>query len=291
MVIYQHYKTRKIMKKLTQMLDSAIEGKFSEQLYNESLISSFESRFYRYLSANEASAQNLAKEKEQIKQLLADISHQTKTPLANILLYAQLLEEHDLKAESLNAVSALRGQAGKLSFLIDTLVKLSRLETGVFKLHPTLSPVSTMIEDVIFQFEQKALHKEIKLGLVDVKGIHALKDVYAYFDYKWTAEALGNLLDNAIKYTPIGGEISISVIEYDLFCRIDIKDNGIGISEDEQAKIFARFYRSPSVYHQEGIGIGLYLTRHIISEQNGYIKVSSTLDKGTVFSIFLPRKA
>ena len=278
------------MHTLNQMLDSAIVGNFTEQIYNETLISSFENKFYRYLSANEVSSHNLAKEKEHIKQLIADISHQTKTPIANILLYAQLLEEHELPAESFNAVTALRTQADKLNFLIETLIKLSRLETGVFKLHPALSPVSPMLEDVISAFAQKANQKKIEIRYLNSKKINTDNDVHALFDLKWTAEALGNIIDNAIKYTPIGGNISVSVIKYDLFCCINIKDSGIGISEEEQAKIFMRFYRSPSVYHQEGIGIGLYLTRHILSGQGGYIKVSSTLDEGTLFSLFLPSK-
>ncbi|MGI6182352.1 MAG: sensor histidine kinase [Agathobaculum sp.] len=75
-----------------------------------------------------------------------------------------------------------------------------------------------------------------------------------------------------------------------MFCRIDVADTGIGISEAEQAKVFSRFYRSPSVSEQDGVGIGLYLTRHILAGQGGYIKVASSLGGGSVFSMFLPRK-
>lgn len=287
-VAYQQYKMRKMMATLNRMLDSALSGDFTEQIYSEQLISSFENRLFRYLTANEVSARSLTKEKMQIKQLLADISHQTKTPIANILLYAQLLEERELPQESASCVSAMCDQAEKLSFLIDTLIKLSRLETGVFKLHPISSAIHPLLEDAINQLHQKAIQKDIELDVVTHEDEES---PLAIFDYKWTLEAVCNLIDNAIKYTDTGGKIQISATEYDLFCRIDITDNGIGISEDEQSKIFMRFYRSPSVCHQEGIGIGLYLTRHILSEQGGYIKVSSTLGEGTVFSLFLPRKA
>ena len=112
----------------------------------------------------------------------------------------------------------------------------------------------------------------------------------AVFDSKWTAEAVGNLLDNAIKYTPSGGAVSVHVSEYDMFCRIDVSDNGLGIPEEEQAKVFQRFYRSPSVADAEGVGIGLYLTRQIITGQGGYIKLTSKPDEGSTFSIFLPRE-
>ena len=113
-------------------------------------------------------------------------------------------------------------------------------------------------------------------------------DISAAFDMKWTTEALANIVDNAIKYTE-HGTIRISAVSYEMFARIDISDTGTGISESEQAKIFARFYRSNSVQKQEGVGIGLYLARQIISGEGGYIKVASVPGKGSAFSIFLPK--
>ena len=284
MVLLQHHKTRKIMKTLNQMLDSALDGSFTEHRFDESLLSSVECRLNRYLTASAVSARNLTAEKEKIKELLADISHQTKTPIANILLYAQLLEEQELPEESIDCVAALREQAEKLSFLIASLVKLSRLETGVFTLHPVSQAITPMLEEAAGQLAPKAAQKEIRLTTNPTEAD-------AVFDYKWTAEALCNLMDNAIKYTPPGGSIQISVQKYDLFCRIDVADTGIGISEAEQAKVFSRFYRSPSVSEQDGVGIGLYLTRRILAGQSGYIKVASSLGGGSVFSMFLPRKA
>ena len=283
-VLFQRHKIRKIMKTLNRMLDSAMDASFTEHSFDESLLSSVESRMNRYLTASAVSARNLAAEKEKIKELMADISHQTKTPITNILLYAQLLEEQELAKENIDLVTALRGQAEKLSFLIASLVKLSRLETGVFTLHPVLNAIAPFLEETAEQFAPKAARKEIRFTI-------NATNAYAVFDYKWTAEALCNLMDNSIKYTPAGGSIMISVMEYDLFCRIDIADTGFGISEEEQAKIFTRFYRSPAASEQDGLGIGLYLTRHILAEQGGYIKVSSSLGNGAVFSMFLPRKA
>ena len=113
-------------------------------------------------------------------------------------------------------------------------------------------------------------------------------DAFAVFDSKWTAEALANIVDNAIKYTE-HGTITISAVSYEMFARIDISDTGSGIPESEQAKIFARFYRSNSVQKQEGVGIGLYLARQIISGEGGYIKVASVPGKGSTFSVFLPK--
>ena len=113
-------------------------------------------------------------------------------------------------------------------------------------------------------------------------------DISGTFDPKWTAEALANIVDNAVKYTE-QGLITISAVSYEMFVRIDISDSGIGISENEQAQIFARFYRSKNVQEQEGVGIGLYLARQIISGESGYIKVASVLGEGSTFSVFLPK--
>lgn len=283
MVLLQRHKTIKIMRSLNQMLDRVLDGSFTEHSFDESLLSSIESRLNQYLTASVVSAHNLTAEKEKIKELIADISHQTKTPIANILLYAQLLEEQELPEESIDCVTALRGQSEKLSFLTASLVKLSRLETGVFTLHPVFNSIVPLLNEAAEQLEPKAVQKEIWLT-------RNVTEAYAVFDYKWTAEALCNLVDNAIKYTPPGGRIQISVKEYDLFCRIDVADTGMGISEEEQAKIFTRFYRSTAVREQDGIGIGLYLTRQILAGQGGYIKVTSVLGEGSVFSMFLPRK-
>ena len=111
-------------------------------------------------------------------------------------------------------------------------------------------------------------------------------DAAANFDAKWTAEALGNIVDNSVKYTDHGG-IDITVKIYEMFVRIDVTDSGIGISEAEQAQIFSRFYRSEQVREQNGVGIGLYLAREIISHEGGYIKVISEPGKGSTFSVFL----
>ena len=104
--------------------------------------------------------------------------------------------------------------------------------------------------------------------------------------YNWTAEAITNVLDNAVKYTPSGGIVGLEITEYPSYLRLDISDNGIGIPEEEQAKIFGRFYRGKQSAGIDGVGIGLYLTRDIVNKQNGYIKVASN-ENGTTFSLFL----
>ena len=280
-VLWERRKARKTMEEIERMLDAAMTGSFSETNFNESRLSALETKFAHYLSAAEASSRNVAQEKDKIKTLIADISHQTKTPIANLLLYSELLMEETLPASAKANVEALYKQSEKLRFLIDSLVKLSRLENGIISLTPQQAALQPLLESVVEQYAAKASEKGLSLRLQDT-------DAFAVFDFKWTAEALANIVDNAIKYTE-HGTIRISAVSYEMFARIDISDTGSGIPETEQAKIFARFYRSKAVQEQEGVGIGLYLARQIISGEGGYIKVASVPGKGSTFSIFLPK--
>lgn len=280
--LWERWRTRRLLKRLNHMLDEAIRGDFAERDFDESLLSAVETRLAHYLSASSLSARNVQEEKDKIKALIADISHQTKTPIANVLLYTQLLAEQDLPPESRACVKALAGQAEKLQSLIEALVKTSRLETGILAFHPAAAPLAPMLESAVAQFAPKAAEKGLVLTLVPT-------DATAVFDAKWTAEAVCNLLDNAVKYTPAGGSIIVQAIAYEMFCRVNVTDTGPGIPEEEQSKVFQRFYRSTAAHEAEGVGIGLYLARQIAEGQGGYIKVASRPGKGAKFSLYLPR--
>lgn len=280
-VLYNRRKTQRTMEKIENMLDNAMNGTFSETTFDESKLSALETKFAHYLSSSETSSQNMAQEKDRIKALIADISHQTKTPIANLMLYSELLLEDELPASARANAEAINHQSEKLCFLIDSLVKLSRLENGIIALSPKHTALQPMLQSIAQQYSAKAQEKGLSLELNST-------DIFAIFDPKWTTEALANIVDNAIKYTEYG-KITISAESYEMFVRIDISDTGKGISEDEQPKIFTRFYRSKNVQDEEGVGIGLYLAREIISSEGGYIKVSSTPAKGSTFSVFLPK--
>lgn len=276
------WREKKTLQKMDRMLDEAIAGQFREQDFDESMLSSVESKLAHYLSASVVSEQNLKQEKDKIKTFISDISHQTKTPLSNILLYTQLLEEQELTAQGEACAKALEEQAKKLQILIESLVKLSRLETGILTLHQQAASIMPILQAAVGQL----------MPMAEEKGIHLILEPTqeeAVFDAKWTEEAVCNLLHNAMKYTQNGGRVSVRVIPYELFCRIDVSDNGRGISKEEQTKIFGRFYRAKGTETEEGVGIGLYLVRQIASGQGGYVKVDSEEGKGSTFSLFLPR--
>lgn len=279
-IYHSRRKSRIIMESLDAMLTAGIDGNFTESTFDESMLSALETRFAHFLSASVVSAQNVAGEKDRIKELIGDISHQTKTPIANLLLYTELLQEEALTQEAKEYASTIHAQSKKLQFLIDALVKLSRLENGIIVLHPEKNSIKPILQDIHQQFEQKASEKGLTLTVNSV-------DASACFDPKWTAEALCNIVDNAIKYTK-NGSVTLSVTPYEMFLRVDVADTGIGISEKDQAKIFSRFYRGDINAKQEGVGIGLYLAREILRTEGGYIKVCSETGKGSIFSVFLP---
>ncbi len=274
--------TSKILSTLDKMIDSAIDDTFTEHTFTEKKLSKIESKMYRYLSSGNTSLRQINAEKDSIKTLISDISHQTKTPVSNILLYSQLLKESPCLDDSTRRLaSQIEEQTEKLSFLTASLIKASRLENGIINVTPKENSIRKLVECVDCS------------DAADAKGIRwqidPIPDCSAVFDFKWTLEAISNIVDNAVKYTPAGGAITISAREYEMFARIDIADTGIGMSEEETAKIFTRFYRSPEVRDERGVGIGLYLAREIVAKEGGYIKVTSSKGTGSVFSVFLPK--
>ena len=283
-VVYDRWHTARTIRRLDEMLTAAMDGNFSEQNFDESRLSALESRLARYLTASALSERNVREQKDQISALISDISHQTKTPVANLHLYAQLLSEQPLTPQGKDCSAAISAQAEKLQRLIEVLVKTSRLETGILALHPQPDEITPVVERAAAQYAPKAA----ELGIALTLGPHSGS---AVFDPKWTEEAVCNLLDNALKYTPAGGTVTVEIKNYELFSAIRVSDTGPGIPEAEQAKIFGRFYRAPSAYQAEGVGIGLYLTRQIAEKQGGYVKVESTPGKGSTFSLYIPREA
>ena len=270
----------RLLDNLDGMLEEAISGTYEESRYDESRISKLEAKLSRFLSASSLSRKRLIKDYDNISQTVSDMSHQTKTPITNIMMYTELLEEITESKEERELVERIALQADKLNFLVQSLVKISRLENDIVAVNPTKQKVNDMLKDLQETYHEKAVKKGIELVAAD-------SECFACFDYKWTKEALGNIVDNAIKYTGEGGKIGISAKQYELFTVIEIKDNGIGIAEEEQAKIFLRFYRSMEVSQYDGVGIGLYLARKIVTLEGGYIKVVSEQGKGSSFFVYL----
>ena len=224
------------------------------------------------------------KEQKKIKELISDISHQTKTPVANIKLYMEMLKIETDPEKLQEFLENIQTQTEKLDFLMESMIKMSRLETGIIEIKQEKNNLFSTLGNAVSAIVPKAEQKDITLS------VDCGENVSVSHDTKWTERAIFNLLDNGVKYTKTGGSISISVTPQEIYTKISIKDTGKGIAKERQAQIFTRFYREPEVHDQEGIGVGLYLARKIITLQKGYIEVRSQVDKGSEFLIYLPNQ-
>lgn len=278
------------IRRLEEMLDAAMNDDFEEKEYDETKLSRLETKWKRFLNASVLSKEALAQERETLKSLISDISHQTKTPMTNIKLYTSLLDEclrgednREQKEKSIRLVEELVHQTEKLEFLTHALTKMSRLEGNIVEVKPKQQSVYPLLVAVREENLLKAERKNIAIKL------ECPEESTACFDYKWTGEAVGNVLDNAIKYTEEGTLITMKVMVFEMYLAIMIKDQGMGIRQEDIPGIFNRFYRSKEVSEKEGVGIGLYLTREILRKENGYVKVRSVPGEGSEFALYLPR--
>lgn len=256
-----------------------------QTIEEESLFYKINYRLGRLYEVMQENKNNIAKERADLQELISDISHQVKTPIANLKIINNTLLENEVPPQKQKEfLTAQASQLDKLDFLMQAMIKTSRLETGVISLNQKQQPVYDTLAAALGGILLNAEKKQI-----DVQ-VECPEYLDARHDRKWTSEALFNILDNAVKYTPAGGQIRVSVEGWEMYVKIDIADTGIGITEQHQGTIFKRFYREDAVHDVDGIGIGLYLAREIVTLQGGYIRVVSEVGKGSTFSVFLLRK-
>ena len=280
-----------IKRKLTAFSDSlnaCIDGIISEkgdltfELESETLIGKFNYKLQRLYEIMQNEKRQVQAEKQSIQETISDISHQVKTPVTNLKMYNATLLERQLPPEKAQEFhERMETQIDKLDFLMQAMVKISRLETGIITLSIAATPIYDTVGLALSGIERMAEQKKIEVN------VDCAPDLVVPHDKKWTAEALFNIFDNAVKYTPPGGQIAVTVERWEMATKIDIADTGRGISEGHYAQIFKRFYREDAVHEFGGVGVGLYLCREIISKQGGYIQVKSEMGKGTTFSVFL----
>ena len=281
---YQRRQVSLFADDLCETLDALLSGRQPEnyQPYEDSLTAKVQGKLMQYFDImSEGEAPEPAGQTGHPEPGERHL-HQVKTPIANIKMFTNILQQHQLPPEKqAEFLCTMEGQIDKLDFLMQSLIKMSRLETGTFVLHPQEGRLADTIALAMSAVWAKAEAKEISLS-ADCDS-----SICVQHDPKWTAEALGNILDNAIKYTPPGGSVTVSVRPWQFYTRVDIADTGIGIAEEHYNDIFQRFYRDPQVASQEGVGLGLYLANGIITRQKGYISVKSKVGKGTTFSVYL----
>lgn len=286
-VFLLHKKITMFCSEICHTLDSMMnsEDNIEIALEEETILSRINHRLVRMYEVIQENRHNVAMEKANLQELVSDISHQIKTPIANLKMINTTLLNQKFKTEIQNEfLMDMEGQLDKLDFLMQSMVKTSRLETGIITLSKKKNliyeTIAIALSGILFDAEKKNIEVTVDCD----------PNLYIVHDKKWTSEAIFNILDNAVKYTNANGKIHVSTECWVMYAKIDITDNGKGISESHQAEIFKRFYREEDVHDIDGIGIGLYLSRKIISLQGGYIKVTSDIGKGATFSIFLQNK-
>ena len=274
--------TRELCRAMDQMISGS--GEPVRAADSETLFARISYRLSRLYGIMQENRRKVDEERQELKMLVLDVSHQVKTPISNLKMVTDTLLSKSATEEQWKFLQGIRNQTDKLEFLFQALVKTSRLETGAIRLEKKDAPLIDTLAMACSGIVYAAEKKDICVTVDCPEGI------LLSHDSKWTAEAVFNLLDNAVKYTPVGGAIRISVEQWEMYVKLSVSDTGKGISESNQASIFRRFYREEEVHEQQGVGIGLYLTREIVTRQGGYIKVASEPGQGSEFSIMLPTR-
>lgn len=300
---------RKRMQAATQMLlerlDRAIGGEMQEEIFDESVDAAVTERLNRLLELTNMHQEQAETERDTIKSIISNITHQIRTPVTNIMLYTGLLQEivaalgqdGGVTENISHLLLKLQKQADKLDFFMKELVKSTYTEQEMISLHPEMTDVQEIMAAACQTVELSAMKKGIVIavqpaGDVQQHGKEETADgILCYADRKWTVEALANVLDNAVKYSPSGSRIDVRLRTGESFLCVEVGDRGCGIREEEQGRIFERFYRAEEVSAEPGFGIGLYLVREVLSRQGGYARVKSAPGEGTTMYLYLSRYA
>lgn len=222
-------------------------------------------------------------EQENIKALISDISHQLKTPISNLKMYSEFLREEELPEEKRKEYTKIVClSVSRLNFLTENMIKISRLEGGLIQLNMQKQSLNETVLKAVKDIYPKAKQKHTEI-IYREDG-----QVLVNHDRNWTAEAVCNLLDNAVKYASKESKIILTMKDTKLFAVVSVEDENGPIPEEERSKIFTRFYRGTNSKKEEGIGVGLYLSREIALKQGGYMNLK-TSEKGNVFSVVLRR--
>ena len=225
-----------------------------------------------------AQAEHEKQTREFLQDMISDVSHQLKTPLAALKMYDEIMAQEGMDSETIHAFSqkSLR-EIRRVEDVVYTLLKIARLDAGTVRMEKAEENMEMLLKDVTERFEMLAAQeaKEIVLS--------GSSDVSLYCDALWMSEALGNVVKNALEHTGRGGKVVISWERTPLLTNIVVEDNGTGIHQEDIHNIFKRFYRSHISQDTHGIGLGLPLAKSIVEAHQGTVSVTSRVGKGSRF--------
>jgi two-component system, OmpR family, phosphate regulon sensor histidine kinase PhoR len=219
------------------------------------------------------------------RQFVGNISHELKTPLAGIKAVVETLQdgtinEPEVAADFLNKVNI---EVDSMTQMVNELIELSRIETGAAELNKEALDINTLITEVVHRLAPQADRKQIAIKTELSPVLPAIQA-----DRERIQQVLGNILHNAIKFTPEKGQIIITTMPDRNSVVTRIKDSGIGISKDDLVHIFERFFKADKSRSHEGSGLGLAIAKHIVQAHNGKIWVESEEGRGSTFGFSLP---
>jgi two-component system OmpR family sensor kinase len=221
------------------------------------------------------------------RRFVADASHELRTPLTSIHNYAQVLEEWALRDPQIGpeSVAAIKRESERMKELVENLLELARGDEGM-QLHLKDNNLTEVVEEAA-ESARAAVNGKVLIEHPTPK--QRVQQLSAVFDRERLRQALSILLDNAVKYTPEGGRVTIRIVEEDGSVGVEVADTGIGISEDQIPHVFERFYRAEEARSPEGLGLGLSIARQIAEDHRGSIEVRSKPGEGSTFIIRIPR--
>ena len=273
---------RRLIGRMSKMLRMYQSGVWEQETLSDTRESKLEGQLRKLLRQSNSLREQAQKDQESVAGLLSDLSHQLKTPLANLVMDEELLKEDGLSdVERRRFLDHMEEQTKKMQWLLSALIKSSRLEHGILHFQAEMQDIRPTLAQSISAVYSQAQEKEISIET------ETDKDRKLYHNRKWTAEALTNILENAVKYSPCGSRIQIGIEPLSIYTKINIMDQGPGVPEEEYNQIFQRFYRGRHMGEEEGTGLGLYLAQVILAQEKGYVTVSANPEGGSCFSVFL----
>lgn len=281
--LWERHKSRQMYRETDRMMDEIISGRpVTVSDLRESPLSVLSCKARRIQERQNLELSGASQEKEQVKMLVSNMSHQLKTPLANVRMYGEILENQELSKEQRKQfLEKLCRQTEKIQWVINSLLKMVRLEQDVITFEGKEADIKQTLLKAVNSIYEKAEKKQIQIQVEEFPSL------YLWHNPSWTAEALENILENALKYSPVDSSITIRMKTYEMYSELQITDEGPGIEKEEETEIFKRFYRSPEVSKEQGSGIGLYLVKLILEKEKGYVTVKSQPGQGSTFSVFL----
>lgn len=283
LLLLQRQRFCKLYESVIFSLDLALAGREQEvSLYLNTRYSAVASRLAELEKKINYEVEREKLSKEKIQAFISDLSHEIRTPLTNIIMYQDILvKKAGLTDELKEKQEKMTEQIQKMEWILGSLFKSVYLEEDYLAFDLDYTNLTETISMAVSAVFKKAVDKNIEIS------IEPYEDRCVLHNKKWTAEALANILENSIKYSPAATQIQVQVGHGGMFTEIAIKDEGIGIDKEEYPFVFKRFYRGREVREMEGSGIGLYLVKMIVEKEKGYVVVKSEKRSGTVVSVFL----